>query len=161
MSGCRILLYGGKEKERWEDDKGILHFLVWSDSSGSGDRWNNNSSCVWMCGRRTMPKQKRREDVHWARSASTESVASSRCRAPSGTVKRRRTASRRSRGRRWGSGTHTTRTRRRARRKTSPNSPASRRLRSATGSRTDVNATVPLRARTAGTLYVITEWTGN
>jgi len=100
--------------------------------------------------RHTTPRQRRHEVVRSVQSANTASDASFHCRGRSGTAKRRRTASRRSRGRHWDSGTRTTLTRHHAKRKTSPNSPDLRRLRSATGSRTDASEIALPRERTAG-----------
>jgi len=88
------------------------------------------------------------EEDRSAPSGNTASDVNSRCRAPSGTARRRPTVSRRSRGRCWGTGTRTTRTRHRGRRGNWPRRPASRPRRCPTGSRTGVRETAPPSPKT-------------
>ena len=101
---------------------------------------------AWIsrCGsRRTTRRQNRVVVGRSARSASTACVASSRCRAPSGTASRHRTASRTARGSCCETRTHATRTRHHATNATCQPPPASQRRKSATGSRTGVSETGP------------------
>ena len=98
--------------------------------------------------RRTTLKRRNCEVVRWELSASTASGRSFRYRAPSGTARRRRTASRRDQGRCYVTGTRTTRTRHRERRESWQRRLVWRPRRSATGSRTDARET---ELTTAGT----------
>ena len=98
------------------------------------------SRCGWE---RITWRQNRVAVGRSAPSASTASGASSRCRAPSGTASRRRTASRSGRGRRCVTGTRAARTRHRVTSATWPQPPACPRHKSATGSRTGASETAP------------------
>ena len=84
----------------------------------------------------TTSRRKNCAEDRSAPSGNTASGVNSLCRALSGTARRRRTVSRRSRGRCWETGTLTTRTRRRGRRGSWPRRLGWRRHRCRTGSRT-------------------------